>query len=404
MFEYLQQIDNRIYERYLTLEKNIKAASNSFYDSFLDLQEQFLKTIVEKNSIAITSHESCGALLKRSEVKTLFLDNYKIDPRAYDKMGDYAKKANEHKHRNEKTVQVETIENYMRVFYDVSSHCAIAHGLIVPQFNGKHFKDIYGSMENLYSSIAEISERLGRLEEGQQKHIDDNKHYSERPSVQLEKNNPQNDRLVLKNFIAKSEKKYNWFGTKAQFKKDKTILISIQVALILAGFLSTFISSICFNLYSTFTLFENIVLIQMIILLSYTIKAKKLFRDYDLAKHTSDIFEQDGDGIWRDTNREKKRYKWLRRISYVAVICNIICIWTMGSGVIRIFATIFELAFLGLTIASVFVRINLYCMYNTLFISGLNASGTERVTLVHDNIQNRLCTLEEYKELYSDFI
>ena len=46
MFEYLQQIDNRIYDRYLTLEKNIKAASNSFYDSFLDLQENFLKYVL----------------------------------------------------------------------------------------------------------------------------------------------------------------------------------------------------------------------------------------------------------------------------------------------------------------------------------------------------------------------
>lgn len=403
MFEYLQQIDNRIYDRYLTLEKNIKAASNSFYDAYLDLQEQFLKAIVEKNSIVVAPHESCGTLLKHSEVKELFLDKYGLDSYTYDKMGDYAKKANEHKHRKEKVIEADTIVNYMHVFYDVSSRCALAKGLVVPQYNGKYFKDIYGSMENVYSSIAEISERLGRIEEEQQKYFEANIHEHERQGGQAVKNRPQNDVQFLKNFIARSEKKYDWFGTKEQFKKDKTILICIQVALIVVGLLSTIISSICFKLYSTFTLFENIVLIQTIILLTYTLRSKKLYNDYDLAKYTSDIFVLDGDGIWRDSNKEKKRYKWLRRISYVAVIANIICIWTMGSGAIRIFATIFELAFLGLTIVSLFVRINLYCMYSTLFISGLNTSGTERVTLVHDNIKNKLCTLEEYQKRYSDF-
>ena len=43
MFEFLKQLDERLYVRYQTLERNIKAASNSFYDSFLDLQKQLKK-------------------------------------------------------------------------------------------------------------------------------------------------------------------------------------------------------------------------------------------------------------------------------------------------------------------------------------------------------------------------
>ena len=45
MFKHLHEIDYKLYERYLTLEKNIKAASNSFYDAYLDLQEQFVKDV-----------------------------------------------------------------------------------------------------------------------------------------------------------------------------------------------------------------------------------------------------------------------------------------------------------------------------------------------------------------------
>ena len=41
MFSFLKDLDYRLFERYRTLERNIKSASNSFYDSYLDLQEQF---------------------------------------------------------------------------------------------------------------------------------------------------------------------------------------------------------------------------------------------------------------------------------------------------------------------------------------------------------------------------
>ena len=51
MFKHLQEIDYKLYERYLTLEKNIKAGSNSFYDAYLDLQEQFVKRITSRFNV-----------------------------------------------------------------------------------------------------------------------------------------------------------------------------------------------------------------------------------------------------------------------------------------------------------------------------------------------------------------
>ena len=41
MFEALQRLDGRLWERYLTLKKNVENASNSFFDAYLDLSEQF---------------------------------------------------------------------------------------------------------------------------------------------------------------------------------------------------------------------------------------------------------------------------------------------------------------------------------------------------------------------------
>ena len=47
MFKFLQEIDGKLYQRYLTIERNVKAGSNSFYDSYLDLQEQFVKLVAK---------------------------------------------------------------------------------------------------------------------------------------------------------------------------------------------------------------------------------------------------------------------------------------------------------------------------------------------------------------------
>lgn len=63
MFEYLIHIEPRLYDRYLTVERNIKSASNSFYDSYLDMQEQFIKTVIMAVGIDFKPNETCGALL-----------------------------------------------------------------------------------------------------------------------------------------------------------------------------------------------------------------------------------------------------------------------------------------------------------------------------------------------------
>ena len=78
MFEFLANIDDSLLKRYSTLERNVKAASNSFYDSYLDMLEQFIKTVLETEGIEIKANETCGAVLKRNEVKDLFINTFGI--------------------------------------------------------------------------------------------------------------------------------------------------------------------------------------------------------------------------------------------------------------------------------------------------------------------------------------
>ena len=113
MFTCLEAISLNLYERYLTVERNIKARSNSFYDSYLDLQEQFIKLVLAEQAFEIKVQETCGAILRKDDVRAYFLEGLGIDEYTYNKMQDYTLKVNAHKHKGEKTVQIETIVNYL---------------------------------------------------------------------------------------------------------------------------------------------------------------------------------------------------------------------------------------------------------------------------------------------------
>ena len=117
MFESLKSINERVFNRAKTVEKNIKAASNSFYDSYLDLTEELLKTIAEAANIELTTRMTCGDILRCNDFKSFLTETLKLDDYTYGKLCDYTLKINAQKHKNEKNVQIETIVNYLRVLH-----------------------------------------------------------------------------------------------------------------------------------------------------------------------------------------------------------------------------------------------------------------------------------------------
>lgn len=213
------------------------------------------------------------------------------------------------------------------------------------------------------------------------------------------------DQEEIINFIRKSKKRHVWFGPIEEFKRSKKIANVLFVTLIIVGVLSTILTSSASEIYTTFSVFENIWLIFACILFSYSVNAKKKMLDTDLKKHSDTVFVQDADGTWRDTNKEKKRFRWSRRISYIAVVLNIIAILAEYKGAISITAIIFELAFAGITIGLNYAYTNLFCMYgNFILYTGKNASNTKTVTLIFDVIGNKLAPYSEYKKNMKEYL
>ena len=177
MFNFLDSIDHNLYERYLTLERNIKARSNSFYDSYLDLQEHFVKLVLAEQSFEIKVQETCGAILRKADVRAYFMGTLQIDEYTYNKMQDYTLKVNAHKHKGEKTVQIETIVNYLRVFYNAASAYANSKAIGVDGFDANYYISIFGIFEkensDLRSEMLQLKEELAiSVEEGKLKDSD----------------------------------------------------------------------------------------------------------------------------------------------------------------------------------------------------------------------------------------
>ena len=174
MFSFLVRIDHNLYERYLTLERNIKARSNSFYDSYLDLQEHFVKLVLAEQSFEIKVQETCGAILRKAEARAYFMEILQIDEYTYNKMQDYTLKVNAHKHKGEKTVQIETVVNYLRVFYNAASAYANSKAIDADGFDANYYISIFGIFEkensDLRSEMLQLKEELATsVEEGKLK-------------------------------------------------------------------------------------------------------------------------------------------------------------------------------------------------------------------------------------------
>lgn len=164
MFKHLQEIDYKLYDRYLTLEKNIKAESNSFYDAYLDLQEQFVKGIAVFCGFDIKVRETCGELLRREDIKNFFKDVLRVDDFTYTKMQDYTLKVNAHKHKGEKNIQIDTIVSYMRIIYDATIAFAIYKKIGINEFDANYFISIFGVFEKenatLKTEMTKLKEEL----------------------------------------------------------------------------------------------------------------------------------------------------------------------------------------------------------------------------------------------------
>lgn len=146
--------------RFNTLERNIKSKSNSFYDSYLDLLEATIKYFLDENNIAYDDSRTCGYLVKTESIKKFLLVTLKLDDYTYNKLPDYIKKCNDHKHKKEKTLGIDSIINYLKIYFAlINYYIDFIKGVRV-EFDANYFSSIYGETERLNNEYKEEVLRL----------------------------------------------------------------------------------------------------------------------------------------------------------------------------------------------------------------------------------------------------
>jgi hypothetical protein len=75
-------------------------------------------------------------------------------------MQDYTLKVNAHKHKGEKTVQIETIVNYLRVFYNAVSTYAQSKSITVDNFDANYYISIFAIFEKENADLKNEMELL----------------------------------------------------------------------------------------------------------------------------------------------------------------------------------------------------------------------------------------------------
>lgn len=152
--------------RFETLERNIKSKSNSFYDSYLDLLEETIKYFLIENSVDFDESRTCGFIVKTEEAKDFFFNKLKLDHYTYNKLPDYIKKCNDHKHKKEKNLQVEGVINFLKVYFDLLNYYLdFIKGLRI-EFDSNYFISIFGETERLNNEYRlEVSKLRDELKE-----------------------------------------------------------------------------------------------------------------------------------------------------------------------------------------------------------------------------------------------
>lgn len=253
--------------------------------------------------------------------------------------------------------------------------------------------EILGEITGVKTHVSDTDVKIAALEQEISK-------LKNQPATQprpLNASSQKSNHEILQTFLKQSKKSWRWFGTKGEFTKWKTLSIISLLILLILGLATSIVSTICFEMYSTFTFFENVWMVFGIIYLVYALKAKFIYEVNALAANSSTKFITDKLGM-KFPRKEKVVFRIFKWLAIISTICNIICVWAGMGKSNQVAATIMEILFLCAIIFSFFVNLNLFAQYSIILVEGHNLTTKKKVVLVLPPGEKRLMPEEEFKK------
>lgn len=433
MIDFLADIDVSLKSRYLTLERNIKSASNSFYDSFLDLLESTYKRILVNENVSFDNGITCGELLRTPNIMNFLRQNVGIADSTFDKSLNYIRKINEHKHQSEKHILIDTVILYMRLYYDiVSTYLKNKKHKNIGELDEDYFRNIFGlslrleeenkkletklqlALEDVKAMAREkqiSSDEVLKLEQmisvalkeksserkneklNEQLYVieDLKRNYDKRFEEQDKKISELEKKIAkfsgmykspkgtssfnLKDFARGSTKVYENLNKGESFNRAKFLLVLNYFVVIAIGIASIILTSVSTSLF--FSILETAWTIVCLVYLIKMIGCERLMQDYEIAKRSTFEYIQDEVGLYLPSGRAKRAHFYFRRLLYLGAIVSIICIWTIGGSSINgILATVLQVCLIIFTFLTIFSESNFF-LYDVIHFKNNKYPGVE---------------------------
>lgn len=438
--------------RFQTLIKNIKNASNSFYDSYLDLLEETIKYILDTNGISYDSTKTCGGIIKEQTVSSFLLEQLNLDEFTFSKLPDYIKKCNDHKHKKEKLLSIESIINYLRVYYCLINYYYKFINIDEVIYDEKYFISIFKETERLNQKYKnEVIQLKNELEEAYNKKILTEEAYlqckellsiselekfdleeqnkflesqitilnslreSINISVKLEKIEKQNqeilekmknenndkisvdynlDKLNMDRFLTGATKEIIWFGTSRELKISKLKLMILSLITIFLGLIITIVNTKSFGYYITYSLFENIWMFITLIIFINNFRMKPVMNDEKLARISSYKSEFTSFYYYALT-KEKFSHKFFRVLSYIS--STFVLIGFLFDQDVTLLAFILEILFIASIFMGTFVKMNMQEGYRYLIkFTGKQLNSNKIVSIVYHTVTNEFYEYDKF--------
>lgn len=438
--------------RFQTLIKNIKNASNSFYDSYLDLLEETIKYILDTNRISYDSTKTCGGIIKEQTVSSFLLEQLNLDEFTFSKLPDYIKKCNDHKHKKEKLLSIESIINYLRVYYCLINYYYKFINIDEVIYDEKYFISIFKETERLNQKYKnEVIQLKNELEEAYNKKILTEEAYlqckellsiselekfdleeqnkflesqitvlnslreSINISVKLEKIEKQNqeilekmknenndkisvdynlDKLNMDMFLAGATKEIIWFGTSRELKISKLKLMILSLITIFLGLIITIVNTKSFGYYITYSLFENIWMFITLIIFINNFRMKPVMNDEKLARISS-YKSKFTSFYYYALTKEKFSHKFFRVLSYIS--STFVLIGFLFDQDVTLLAFILEILFIASIFMGTFVKMNMQEGYRYLIkFTGKQLNSNKIVSIVYHTVTNEFYEYDKF--------
>ena len=161
MLEILKKIDNKLVDRFYTLEKNIESKSNSFYESLLALLEGFSKHIVKSEKILIDSDYDTLIGILRVDSFQKFLLSIKVSNDQIEHLFKIAKAINLHKHDQQADIDIDIVIEYLKTSFDLFKlYHDYKNGPSTYLFNANSIYGLFGKTERDLKLLTQEKKRL----------------------------------------------------------------------------------------------------------------------------------------------------------------------------------------------------------------------------------------------------